>query len=152
MYILNDDNINNICVFIDKHSDLCLLKLVNKNLNNISEKKIKLLYEKEEKIISSILTKIQSNLNYNIYIILIKCKSVEQLKYLLNWNNNDISHITFNFGNGMNNYFVIDIFYCDCNFCHRTEICGRGFTIKLNEEEKKFLNLHFQYDWWNKFD
>lgn len=39
MYILNDDNINNICIFIDKHSDLCLLKLVNKNLNNISEKR-----------------------------------------------------------------------------------------------------------------
>lgn len=52
----------------------------------------------------------------------------------------------------LNNYFVIDIFYCNCNFCHRTEICGRGFTIKLNEDEKKILNLHCQYDWWNKFD
>jgi len=28
MYILNDDNINNICIFIGKHSDLCLLHLL----------------------------------------------------------------------------------------------------------------------------
>ena len=148
----NNDNIYNIYDFINKHRGLCLLKLVNKNLNNISEKKIKLLYEKEEKIITSIITKIQINLNYNEYNILSKCKSVEQLKYLLNWNNNDISHITFDFGNGMNNYHIVDIFYCDCNFCHRTEICGRGNTKKLNKEERKFLNLHFQYDWWNKFE
>jgi hypothetical protein len=152
MNILSNDVMYTIYNFINKHSDLCLLTQINKDLNNKSEKQIKLLYEKEEKLINSIITKIQINLNYNKYHILSKCRSIEQLKYIINWNNNDISHITFDFGNGMNNYHIVDIFYCDCNFCHRYEICGCGFTIKLNEEEKKFLNLHFQYDWWNKFE
>lgn len=89
------------------------------------------------------------NLTYNEYDIFSKCKSIEQFKYLFKWDNNDNSHIYFNFENGMNNYHIIDIFYCDCNCCHRTEICGRGLTIKLNKEEKNLLKIHFQYDWWN---
>tara|TARA_Y100000389_G_C17311938_1_gene438441 strand:- start:125 stop:589 length:465 start_codon:yes stop_codon:yes gene_type:complete len=150
MNILDNDVIYNIFGFINKHSYLGLLTLVNKDFKNKSEKKIELLYKKEENIIRTIITKIRMNLTYNEYDIFSKCKSIEHIKYLFKWDNNDNSHIYFNFENGMNNYHIIDIFYCDCNWCHRTEICGKGLTITLNSEEKNLLKIHFQYDWWNR--
>ena len=136
---------------IETHKMLCILKMTSSAIEQCVSKIINIRYSKEREIIQKIVKKI------DVYNGLdIKIDSLELFKFSLGWIDNDTSHINFNLcsffrGNReIPNIDIIDMFYCDCENCFRTEPCGRGEIEKFSEEEKSFLTQYFQWDWWNR--
>ena len=147
---LPPDIIDNIYIYINKHSNLSLLSMTNNMLSNKSKEFILKYYKHESVIIKSILLKISNMVDDWVFSLIKnkKIKSVEEFKCYLGWNNYDTSHIDFNYNNNKN-HEIIEIFYCDCPNCYRTERCGKCGS-EFTSDEKKLLSTYFQYDWWNR--
>ena len=151
MNLLSEDNFSNIFNHINSHKNLCLLKMVDTNFNNYLSFIIDKQFSIEKIIIDSIIKKIIIDDYKNI-----KTDSIELFKWSLGWIDNDNSQENFNlcsfFRSNIKviNIDIIDMFYCDCMNCFRTQPCGLGNIKPFSKEEETFLTKHFQWDWWNQ--
>lgn len=152
---LGDNLLNYLLDKEDSHQMLCIYKMVcvsfQQEIMKIETKR----YLKDSTLLKGIREKIDEGDS-----MLINTDSLELFKLSLKWDDNDSTHIHDTDSRYISSYYsssdrvlknddIIEIFYCDCPNCFRTEPCGRGNIKCFNKEEYDFLSLHFSWNWWD---
>ena len=152
---LEDNLINYLLDKEHSHQMLCIYKMVcvsfHQEIMKIETKR----YLKESTLLKGIREKLDEGDS-----MLINTDSLELFKLSLKWDDNDSTHIHDTDSRYISSYYsssdrvlknddIIEIFYCDCPNCFRTEPCGRGNIKCFNDEEYDFLSLHFSWNWWD---
>ena len=145
LFELERDLLGHIISFACQHEVLCICAQASSKLRTEAMFIMQHRYADEGVMIQRIIGKLRLQDCFHVAHhhdwTSIRFKSVEWLKHMLGWVDDESSHRN-------HNDMIRDAFYCDCPWCFNTLPCGRGYTQRLSTHEESLLHSHFQIKWW----